>query len=75
MKYILLGIFFLLVGIYHLCDIIIRTIFNLFILTWDFKWSNAELLSYKDVYILGSKYSKGKTIKVSELYSYDYQFK
>lgn len=75
MKYILLTFFYLLVVVYHLCDIIIRTICNFFILTWDFKWSSAELFSYKDVYIIGDKHSQGKTIKVSQLYSYNHHFK
>lgn len=75
MKYILLAIFFFFVGVYHLLDIIIRTILNLFILTWDLKWAKVELHSYKEVYIFGDSPVSGKSIKISQLYSYDYHFK
>lgn len=76
MKYVPIIIFYFCMGVYHVLDIIIRTVFNLFILIWDFKWSTAKLYSYKTVYDFAQKKGEyGKQITLCQLYSTDYHFK
>jgi len=64
MKYILILIFYLLAFIWHLIDIIFRTIANLFIASWDFKWKDKKFYSYKTIWYFGDKFGDGKDKQV-----------
>lgn len=64
MKYLLILIFYILAFIWHIFDIIGRTITNLFIAIWDFKWKDKRFYSYKEIWYIGDKFNNGKDRQV-----------
>lgn len=72
MKYIVILIFYVMAGFWHLLDVIFRTIFNIFIFMWDFKIKDKKFFSYKTIF-MPDKY-KNEQCPVKDYYSIKKQF-
>jgi hypothetical protein len=64
MKYIFILIFYIVAFFWHLIDVIFRTIANLIIATWDFKWKKYKFYSYREIWYIGDKFGDGKDRQV-----------
>ncbi len=70
MKYLLILAFYIMAFIYHVLDIVIRTIWNFFVITWDFKWKPEKLYSYNTIHHIGDKHNAGEDVSISKHYSW-----
>lgn len=69
MKYLLILIFYIIAFLYHVLDIFFRTIYNLFVFIWDFKWETDKFLPYNTIHHIGSKHDKGEDVSIAKHYS------
>lgn len=51
MKYICIVLFYIVIVLWHLIDIVFRTVVNFFIFTWDFKIKDKKFYSYRTVFL------------------------